>query len=102
VEKALHGIVPALVTPFKADERIDFGAWQTIIDLMIASGVDGLFATGGRGILSLEPEERVVALRFCRQYVARARTGVRQRGAVTTRETVKLRRRRRRRGSTTW
>ena len=58
---------------------------------MIASGVDGLFATGGQGeFFSLEPEERVVALRFCRQYVAGRVPVYGNVGAVTTRETVKL------------
>jgi 4-hydroxy-tetrahydrodipicolinate synthase len=65
------GIVTALVTPFRDDERIDFGAWQQIIDVQIAAGVDGLLATGGQGeFFSLSEEERLVALRFCRQYVA--------------------------------
>jgi 4-hydroxy-tetrahydrodipicolinate synthase len=91
VEKPLHGIVPALVTPFRKDERIDFDAWQKIIDLMIGSGVDGLFAAGGQGeFFSLEPEERMVALRFCRQYVAGRVPVYGNVGAVTTRETVKF------------
>jgi len=91
VERALQGIVPALVTPFRADERIDFSAWQKIIDLMITSGVDGLFAAGGQGeFFSLEPEERIVALRFCRQYVAGRVPVYGNVGAVTTRETIKL------------
>ena len=56
------------MTPFRADERIDFTAWQNIIDLMITSGVDGLFAAGGQGeFFSLDEEERVVALRFSKQ-----------------------------------
>jgi 4-hydroxy-tetrahydrodipicolinate synthase len=89
--KALQGIVPALVTPFRADERIDFGAWQKIIDVLISSGVDGLFAAGGQGeFFALEPEERIVALRFCVQYVAGRVPVYGNVGAVTTRETVKL------------
>src|SRR5690242_21582209 len=42
-QRPLHGVVPALVTPFKDNERIDYGAWQTMIDLLISSGVHGLF-----------------------------------------------------------
>ncbi len=87
----LHGIVPALVTPFRADEKIDYTAWQTIIELMIASGVDGVFAAGGQGeFYSLTDEERVVVLRFCRQ-VANKRVPVYGNvGCVTTRQTVNL------------
>ena len=68
---ALSGIVTALVTPFRDDdERIDFNAWQRIIDYQIASGVDGLLAVGGQGeFYSIDEEERIVALRFCRQAV---------------------------------
>jgi len=90
-KQALGGIVPALVTPFRQDERIDYNAWQNIIDVQIASGVDGLFATGGQGeFFSLEQEERIVALRFCRQHVAGRVTLYGNVGCVTTRETVKL------------
>jgi 4-hydroxy-tetrahydrodipicolinate synthase len=86
-----HGIVPALVTPFRADERIDYSAWQNIIDLMIASGVDGLLAAGGQGeFFSLDEEERVVALRFVKQYSAGRVAVYGNVGAVTTRESVRL------------
>jgi 4-hydroxy-tetrahydrodipicolinate synthase len=86
-----QGIVPALVTPFRADERIDFTAWQNIIDLMISSGVDGLFAAGGQGeFFSLEEEERVVALRFTKQYVEGRVPVYGNIGCVTTRESVRL------------
>lgn len=89
--QSLQGIVPALVTPFRQDERIDYAAWQNIIDVQIAEGVDGLFAAGGQGeFFSLEHEERIVALRFCRQYVAGRVTVYGNVGCVTTRETVKL------------
>jgi 4-hydroxy-tetrahydrodipicolinate synthase len=86
-----QGIVPALVTPFRQDERIDFAAWQNILDVMIAAGVDGLLVCGGQGeFFSLEEEERVVALRFCRQHVAGRVPVYGNVGAVTTRETVRL------------
>jgi 4-hydroxy-tetrahydrodipicolinate synthase len=83
--------VPALVTPFQPDERIDFGAWQTIIDLMISSGADGLLAAGGQGeFFSLEEEERVVALRFAAQCVAGRVPVYGNVGCVTTRASVRL------------
>ena len=86
-----HGIVPALVTPFRSDERIDFSAWQKIIDAMIASGVNGLLAVGGQGeFFSLDEEERVVAMRFCCQYVAGRVPVYANVGCVSTRETVRL------------
>jgi 4-hydroxy-tetrahydrodipicolinate synthase len=86
------GIVTALVTPFRGDdERIDFSAWQRIIDFQIESGVDGLLAIGGQGeFYSLEKEERIVALRFCRQAVGERVALYGNVGAVSTRETIDL------------
>jgi len=86
-----QGIVTALVTPFQEDERIDFNAWQKIIDVQIEAGVDGLLATAGQGeFFSLSDEERIVALRFCRQS-ARGRVPVYgQVGCPGTRQTIHL------------
>jgi len=86
-----QGIVTALVTPFREDERIDFNAWQRIIDVQMESGVDGLLAAGGQGeFYSLDEEERTVALRFCRQAVGVRAALYGNVGAVSTRETVRL------------
>jgi len=85
------GIVTALVTPFRDDEGIDFDAWQRIIDVQIAAGVDGLLAAGGQGeFFSLTEEERVVAVRFCRQYVAGRIPVYANVGCPGTRQTVRL------------
>jgi 4-hydroxy-tetrahydrodipicolinate synthase len=83
--------VPAVVTPFKDDESIDYGAWQNIIEFLIAGGVHGLFVVGGQGeFFALNEEERTVAMRFCAQSVARRIPVYANVGAVTTRETVRL------------
>jgi 4-hydroxy-tetrahydrodipicolinate synthase len=88
---AFHGVVPALVTPFQDDERIDYNAWQTIIDTLIAAGVDGLFAAGSQGeAYALSIEERIVALRFCKQAVAGRVTLYGNVGCPTTGDTVRL------------
>lgn len=88
---APQGIVPALVTPFRTDERIDFDAWQRIIDLQIDSAIDGLLVVGGQGeFFALEEEERIVSLRFCAQYVAGRVPVYGNVGAVTTRQTARL------------
>lgn len=87
----MHGIVPAIVTPFRPDERIDYEAWQDLIEMQLASGVHGLFALGGQGeFFALSEEERQVSARFCVQTVdGRAPVYVNV-GAVTTQETVRL------------
>ncbi len=87
----LEGIVPAVITPFREDELIDYEAWQGLLDLLTSSGVDGLFIIGGQGeFFSLTEEERVVATRFCVQTVARRVPIYANVGAVTTRETIRL------------
>jgi 4-hydroxy-tetrahydrodipicolinate synthase len=91
LNRSLAGVVPAVVTPFRPDERIDFDAWQKIIDHQIAAGVDGIFACGGQGeFFALEEEERVVALRFCRQHVGKRVPLYGNVGCITTRDTVRL------------
>jgi len=88
---SLRGILPALVTPFRDDERVDYGAWQKIIDAQLAAGVDGLFAGGSSGeFYALDAEERQVTLRFCRQAAAGRVPVYGNVGAATTRETVRL------------
>ena len=88
---ALHGIIPAVITPFREDESIDFAAWQTIIDALIAAGVHGLLITGGQGeFFSLTEEERLVALRFSRQHAAGRVPIYGNVGCVTTRATIHL------------
>ncbi len=88
---ALEGIVPAVVTPFRDDERIDYTAWQQHIEMLIASGVHGLFVIGGQGeFFALDEEERAVATRFCAQTAAGRVPVYANVGAVTTQTTVRL------------
>lgn len=88
---ALKGIVPALVTPFRQDERIDYQGWQDLIELQISSGVHGLFVIGGQGeFFALTEEEREVAARFCAQTVAGRVPVYANVGAVTTQQTIRL------------
>ena len=90
-ERVFEGVLPALVTPFRSDERIDFGAWQSLIDTQVAAGVDGLFVCGSAGEFAmLSSEERRVALRFCRQAAARRVPVYGNAGAVSTRESIDL------------
>ncbi|HWR49551.1 MAG TPA: dihydrodipicolinate synthase family protein [Bryobacteraceae bacterium] len=87
----MRGIVPAVVTPFRDDELVDYKAWQQQIDLLISSGVDGLFILGGQGeFFALSDEEREVAARFCVQQAAGRVPVYANVGCLTTRDTVRL------------
>jgi 4-hydroxy-tetrahydrodipicolinate synthase len=89
--RPLHGVVPALVTPFKENERIDYGAWQDLIEVLIGSGVHGLFVAGSQGeFYALDMEERTVAMRFCKQAIAGRVPVYANVGCITTRDTVAL------------
>jgi 4-hydroxy-tetrahydrodipicolinate synthase len=90
-EGLFQGVVPAVVTPFRADERIDYKVWQELIETLIASGVDGLLCLGGQGeFFALTEEEREVAARFAAQ-TADGRLPVYVNvGSNTTQETVRL------------
>jgi 4-hydroxy-tetrahydrodipicolinate synthase len=90
-EGLVKGIVPAVVTPFRSDERIDYQAWQGLIETLIGSGVDGLFFLGGQGeFFALDDEEREVAARFAVQTVEGRVPVYVNVGAITTAETVRL------------
>lgn len=55
----LEGLGIALVTPFKADKSIDFGALGRLVDFQISSGADFLVVLGTTGETpTLSPEEQ--------------------------------------------
>ena len=86
-----RGVLPAVITPFREDESIDYTVWQRHLEFLISSGVHGLFVIGGQGeFYTLAEEERMVAARFCAQTAARRLPLYVNVGAVTTRETVRL------------
>ncbi len=84
-------MIPALVTPFREDERIDYAAWQKIIDALIGAGMDGLFVGGSQGeFCTLDFEERHVSMRFCLQASAGRVPVYANVGCITTSDTLRL------------
>jgi len=80
-----------MITPMRADELVDYTAWQRHIDWLIAAGVDGLFCGGSSGeFFALHREEREVSLRFCRQAVNGRVPVYGNVGCIGTRDTVAL------------
>ena len=63
--KELRGIIPAVVTPFTPDERVDEGAFRKVLQALIDQGVHGLFPVG-TGVeffaLTREEKERLMAV----------------------------------------
>src|SRR5689334_1999159 len=59
----LHGLVPPLPTPLKADESIDVDALVRLVDFQIEAGVHGLWILGTTARFDLIPtaNQRIVA-----------------------------------------
>lgn len=57
------GVIPALLTPFTADDRVDVPALEKLIQYELDGGVSGLYVTGstGEGISMTEEERQLVA-----------------------------------------
>ena len=88
---APFGIIPAMVTPLTADDRINEPALRKLTNYLIEGGVHGVFAVGSQGeFWALSPEEKqqvwavVVAETRHRVPVYAGTAG------VTTRETILL------------
>lgn len=55
----VHGIIPAMVTPFDQDQNLNLDALHQLVEHLIAGGVHGLFPTGSQGeFWALTPGER--------------------------------------------
>src|SRR5262245_36316743 len=54
----LHGIVPPLPTPLNADETIDLGALDHLVNFQIEAGVHGLWILGTTARFDLIPDAR--------------------------------------------
>ncbi len=90
-EGLFRGIVPAVVTPFRSDERIDYRVWQELIEALIASRVDGLLFLGGPGEFhALAEEEREVAARFAAQTVDGRLPVYVNIGSTSTQQSIRL------------
>ena len=67
IRKELRGTGVALVTPFKADESIDFNALEKVIDSVITNGVDYVVTMGTTGetpTLSKEEKKEIISFTF--------------------------------------
>ena len=55
----LHGVIPALTTPFREDRSLDLDGFRRLVELVIADGVHGLLVNGCTGeSWALDDDER--------------------------------------------
>jgi 4-hydroxy-tetrahydrodipicolinate synthase len=60
------GILPAVITPFTIDDRVDIAALRANVEAVLAGGVAGLVATGTMGEAgSLSDDERRLVVETC-------------------------------------
>ncbi|MDH7500149.1 MAG: 4-hydroxy-tetrahydrodipicolinate synthase [candidate division NC10 bacterium] len=85
------GIIPAMVTPFDREEKLNEKALRQLTNYLVDGGVHGLFPVGSQGeFFALEYEEKVRVMEVVKEE-ARGRIPVYAgTGAITTREAIRL------------
>jgi 4-hydroxy-tetrahydrodipicolinate synthase len=87
----IRGIIPAVITPFTPDERVDEGAFRKVLHAMIDQGVHGLFPVGTGGeFFALTREEKERLMKAAVEEAAGRVFVMPNVGAITTVESVAL------------
>lgn len=67
-----QGVYPALLTPFREDDTIDFNLFRHNLDAQLDAGIDGIIIAGSLGEAStLSNDEKLELLRFSKQVMNR-------------------------------
>ncbi|KPB53262.1 4-hydroxy-tetrahydrodipicolinate synthase [Pseudomonas amygdali pv. myricae] len=86
-----RGIIPALVTPFTADQQIDEQALRNLIENLLNAGVHGLFVLGTNGeFFTLSESEKLKIARITVEAVAGRVPVVVGTGAFATHEVIEM------------
>ena len=68
-----EGVYPALLTPFKKDDTIDFDMFKLNLDAQVNAGIDGIVIGGSLGEASTLLKEELIELLHCsRQYLPKS------------------------------
>src|SRR5437588_11570394 len=87
----LHGIIPPVVTPMRADEELDLDRLRKLIDHLIARGVHGIFVLGTTSeFYALDESEKQAVIATAVEQVNKRVPVFAGTGAETTREAVRL------------
>lgn len=85
----LSGVMPALVTPFDADNKIDFGAFEKLLTHFRDAGVTGWVPNGSTGeYFSQSTEERRQVLQFVKDFANDDEILIAGTNAPATREVI--------------
>lgn len=85
----LSGVMPALVTPFDANGRVDFKAFEKLLTHLREAGVTGWVPNGSTGeYFSQSKEERRDVLQFVKDFARSGETLIAGTNAPATREVI--------------
>jgi 4-hydroxy-tetrahydrodipicolinate synthase len=85
----LKGVMPALVTPFDSNGRIDFGLFEKLLAKLRADGVKGWVPCGSTGEYNaLTADERVSVLKFVADFATQDELLIAGTNAGSTREVI--------------
>ena len=87
----IRGVICPIVTPFDAEDRIDYASLRQVVDFLLSRGVDGLMVGGttGEGML-LSVDERKALCEAVVEHVAGRVPVMAHTGCMSTRDTVEL------------
>ncbi|MDE3026885.1 MAG: 4-hydroxy-tetrahydrodipicolinate synthase [Paracoccaceae bacterium] len=86
---ALKGVMPALVTPFDANGRVDFKAFERLLTHLREAGVSGWVPNGSTGeYFSQSTQERREVLQFVKDFAKPGEALVAGTNAPATREVI--------------
>jgi 4-hydroxy-tetrahydrodipicolinate synthase len=86
----LKGVYAPIVTPFDADENIDFKVLEKLIDYVLANGVVGLVPGGTTGeVYAFSEAERLDIFKFVREYAGGRATLIAGTNSGATRDVVR-------------
>jgi len=89
--KAIKGIIPAMLTPLKADESVDFEKLRELMEDLQARGVHGIFVLGTQGeFYAFNTEERKKIIEVAVDCIKSNKTLYVGTGSITTKETIEL------------
>lgn len=86
-----QGVLPAMLTPFTADDTIDFAMFEKNVKAQVAAGIEGVILAGSLGEVStLEYDEKIALLKFAVDTLKGAVPVVMNIAEQSTRVAVKL------------
>jgi N-acetylneuraminate lyase len=89
--KTVTGVIPAMVTPFDENEKLDEGRLRALIEFLIERKLEGLYITGSTGeSFLMSPEERKRVVEITVKTVAGRLPIIAHIGAIGTHSSIDL------------